>query len=57
MVELNKDEHVWVCFEMVRVQNAHAVQDCGLTVGLAEEFLPSMRYSIITENTCSISLA
>ena len=26
MVQLNKDEHVWVCFEMVRVENAHAVQ-------------------------------
>ena len=26
MVQLNKDEHVWVCFEMARVQNAHAVQ-------------------------------
>ena len=26
MVQLNKDEHVWVCFEMVRVQNAYAVQ-------------------------------
>ena len=26
MVQLNKDERVWVCFEMVRVQNAHAVQ-------------------------------
>ena len=24
--ELNIDERVWVCFEMVRVQNAHAVQ-------------------------------
>ena len=45
MVQLNKDERVWVCFEMVRVQNARAVQDCGLTVGLAEGFLPSMRYS------------
>ena len=26
MVQLNKDERVWVCFEMARVQNAHAVQ-------------------------------
>ena len=26
MVQLNKDECVWVCFEMARVQNAHAVQ-------------------------------
>ena len=26
MVQLNKDEPVWVCFEMARVQNAHAVQ-------------------------------
>ena len=26
MVQLNKDEHFWVCFEIVRVQNAHAVQ-------------------------------
>ena len=26
MVKGNKDELVWVCFEMVRVQNAHAVQ-------------------------------
>ena len=43
MVELNKDERVWVCFEMARVQNAH--EDCGPIVGLAEEFLPSMRYS------------
>ena len=26
MVQLNKDERVLVCIEMVRVQNAHAVQ-------------------------------
>ena len=26
MVQMNKDERVWVCFEMARVQNAHAVQ-------------------------------
>ena len=26
MVQRNKDERVWVCFEMARVQNAHAVQ-------------------------------
>ena len=26
MVQLNKDECVWVYFEMARVQNAHAVQ-------------------------------
>ena len=26
MVQQNKDEHVWVCFEMARVQDAHAVQ-------------------------------
>ena len=26
MVQLNKDERFWVCFEMARVQNAHALQ-------------------------------
>ena len=26
MVQLNKDECVCLCFEMARVQNAHAVQ-------------------------------
>ena len=26
MVQLNKDERVWVCFEMARVQNTRAVQ-------------------------------
>ena len=26
MVQLNKDERLWVCFEIARVQNAHAVQ-------------------------------
>ena len=26
MVQLNKDEHVWVCFEMARLQNAYTVQ-------------------------------
>ena len=26
MVQLNKDERVWVCFEIARLQNAHAVQ-------------------------------
>ena len=26
MVQLNKDECAWVCLEMARVQNAHAVQ-------------------------------
>ena len=32
-------------------------KDCGLTVGLAEEFLPSMRYSRITENIYRMALA
>ena len=26
MAQLNKDKRVWVCFEMARVQNAHAVE-------------------------------
>ena len=26
MVQLHKNERVWVCFEMARVQNTHAVQ-------------------------------
>ena len=26
MVQLNNDELVWVCFEITRVQNAHAIQ-------------------------------
>ena len=26
MIQLKKDECVWVCFEMARVQNARAVQ-------------------------------
>ena len=26
MVQTNKDERVWVCFEMARVQTVHAVQ-------------------------------
>ena len=26
MVQLNKDERVWVCFEMASLQNANAVQ-------------------------------
>ena len=26
MVQMNKDERVWVCFEMARVQTVHAVQ-------------------------------
>ena len=49
MVQLN--ERVWVCFEMARVQNAHAEQ--REVPGMAEEFLPSMQYSRITENTGS----
>ena len=32
-------------------------KDCGLTVGLAEEFLPSMQYSRNTENTGNMALA
>ena len=43
MVQLNKDDRVWVCIEKARVQNAHAVQRLRVTVGLAEELLPSMR--------------
>ena len=31
-------------------------KDCGLTFGLAEEFLPSMQYSKITENTVSMAI-
>ena len=26
MVQMNKDERIWVCFEMARVQTVHAVQ-------------------------------
>ena len=26
MVQTNKDEHVWVCFDIARVQTVHAVQ-------------------------------
>ena len=26
MVQMNKDERVWVCFEMTRVQTVHVVQ-------------------------------
>ena len=26
MVQLNQDEYVWVCFELLRVQTAHAVR-------------------------------
>ena len=26
MVQMNKDERVWVCFKMSRVQTVHAVQ-------------------------------
>ena len=33
MVQLNKDERVWVCFEMARVQNDMQYKDCVLTVG------------------------
>ena len=29
MVQLNEDERAWVCFEMARVQNAHAEQPPG----------------------------
>ena len=57
MVQLHKDERVWVCFEMARVQNAHAVQRLWPNRWLAEEFLPSIRYSRITENTGSMALA
>ena len=32
-------------------------KDCGLTVGLTEEFLPSVRYSRITENTRNMAPA
>ena len=51
---IEKNERVWVCFETARVQQ---YKDCGLTVGLAEESLPSMRHSRIAENTGSIALA
>ena len=53
MVQMNKDERVWVCFELARVQTVHAVQDCGPIVG----FLPSLRYSRMTENTGSVAQA
>ena len=48
-VQMNKYERVWVCFEMARVQ----YKDCGLS----EEFLPSLRYSRIGENTGGMELA
>ena len=57
MIQMNKDERVWVCFEMSRVQTVHAVQRLWPNVGLSEEFLPSLRYSRIKENTGSIALA
>ena len=49
MVQLKKDERVWVCFEMADCRMHMKCKDCGPTVGLAEEFLPSMRYSRIKE--------
>ena len=53
MIQLNKDERVWVCFEMARVQNAHAVQRLwpGRRVPAIHE------YSRIAENTGSMALA
>ena len=59
MVQLNKDERVWVCFEMARVQNAHAVQRLwpNSWPGRRAPVLPSMQYSRTTENTCSMALA
>ena len=56
MVQLNKDERVWVCFEMRECRMHMQYKECGLTIGLAEEFLPSMEYSRITENTSSMAL-
>ena len=50
MVQLNKDERVWVCFEMARVQNAHAVQrlwpNCwpGRSVPTIHEILKNYRH-------------
>ena len=57
MVRLNKDERVWACFEMREFRMHVQYKDCGLTVGLAEEFLPFMRYSRITEYTFRMALA
>ena len=44
MVHLNKGEHVWVCFEMARVQNAYAVQR------LRPNYLPGRRIPAIHGN-------
>ena len=57
MAQLNKDKRVWGCFEMASCRIHIQYKDCGQTVGLSEEFLPSMRYSRITENTGSMALA
>ena len=57
MVELNKDERVWVCFEMARVQHADAVQRLWPNCGPGRRVPTSMRYSRITENICSMALA
>ena len=39
MAQMNKDERVWVCFEMARV---HAVQRLWPNRWPAREFLPSL---------------
>ena len=58
MVQLNKDERVWVCSEMARVQTAHAVQRLWPNRWPVRRVpIPSMRYSRITENTGSMALA
>ena len=57
MVQTNKDERVWVCFELERVQGVHELQRLWPNRCLSEEFLPPLRYSRITENTGSMALA
>ena len=57
MVELKKTNEFGFALKWRECRMHMQYKDCGQTVGLAEEFLPSMRYSRITETTCSMALA
>ena len=57
MVQMNRDERVGFALKCRECRLYMQYKDCGLTVGLSEEFLPSLRYSRITGNTGRIVLA
>ena len=57
MVQVNKDERVWVCFELARVQTVHAVKRLWPNRWPVRRVPTILTILAITENTGSMAIA